>query len=97
MQAYLRHGRSVPATARVCFVHHNTVRYRLGVARDLLRGRTASAGPCCPDDGHPGAIWSESAERGSGRTYPGPGRPGPWWRGPAGARHTSARHPEGST
>lgn len=45
VQAYLRHGRSVPATARACFVHHNTVRYRLGVARDVLRGRTASADP----------------------------------------------------
>ena len=34
-----------PGDGSACFVHHNTVRYRLGVARDLLRGRTASADP----------------------------------------------------
>lgn len=45
VRAYLASGRSIPATARACFVHDNTVRYRLGLARDLLREHTASPDP----------------------------------------------------
>lgn len=45
VREYLQSGRSIPATARACFVHDNTVRYRLGLARELLRPHTASPDP----------------------------------------------------